>query len=263
MAIFTATSEAPQDEPEDARKRTTDAQNAYHKAKSKASRDIQDLCKWEPIDPERREACRYDLKRYLLTYHAEAFPAPFSATHLDFIGEVQTAILTGGLHCRSIFRGAGKTTILARAVLWAIAYGHRRFCVIVGATNDLAAVLMDKHIRRELTENELLRADFPELCMPFVALEGHGRKCIGQIFDGQRTLIEWSIERLVCAEIPASIAAGNAGSVIMVRSITGAMKGMTSKLRYNGTIIRPDILLLDDIQTRESAGSPVSTKKRI
>ena len=262
MGIFTATAGLPDDaDPGEPRKRTSD--NAYHKAKSKADRDIQDLCCWQPVDPDRREACRYDLKLYLLTYHAEAFPAPFSDIHLALIADAPTAILTGGLHCRAFYRGAGKTTIFARAVLWAIAYGHRKFAVIVGATNDLAEVLMDKHVRRELTENELLRADFPELCMPFVALEGHGRKCIGQIFADDRTLIEWSIDRLVCAEIPASIATGNAGSVIMVRSITGAMKGMTSKLRYNGRIIRPDILLLDDIQTRESAGSPVSTKKRV
>ena len=242
-------------------KRTSDS--AWHAAQNRAGRDIKTLCEWTPADPARREACRYDLRRYLLTYHAEAFPAPFSDIHLALIHDAETAILKGGLHCRAFFRGAGKTTVFARALIWAIAYGHRKFAVIVGATDDLACVLMDKHIRREICENETLRADFPELCMPFVALEGHGRKCIGQIFDGERTLIEWAIDRLVCAEIPASIAAGSAGSVILVKPITGAMKGMTSKLRYNGKIIRPDILLLDDIQTRESAGSPVSTKKRI
>jgi len=263
MGIFTAAPGTANDDPGESRKRTSDAQLAYHKAKSKSDRDIKDICSWQPVDAERREACRYDLKLFLLTYFPDAFPAPFSEIHLALIQDAETAILKGGLHCRAFYRGAGKTTIFARALIWAIAYGHRKFAVIVGATDGLAAVLMDKHIRRELTENELLRGDFPELCMPFVALEGHGRKCIGQIFDGERTLIEWGIDRLVCAEIPASIAAGSAGSVITVRSITGAMKGMTSKLRYNGQIIRPDILLLDDIQTRESAGSPVSTKKRI
>ena len=265
MSIFApapgAKPEPPEKRPGAAR--TAAAQNAYHKAKSQDDRDIARKFNWEPADAQRREACRYNLRLFLETYFAGTFKHPFSRTHLRLIELAQEAVLHGGLHCQSFFRGGGKTSIFARALLWAIAYAHRKYAVIVGATDNLACVLMDKHVRRELCENELLQADFPELCNPFIALEGHGRKCIGQTFEGVRTLIEWSIDKLVCAEIPPAVKSGVAGSVIEIHSITGAMKGMTSKLRYNGTIIRPDILLLDDIQTRESAGSPISTKKRI
>jgi hypothetical protein len=270
MGIFTATAGTPEHPP--AGKKTSNAQLAYHNAKAKDDRNIAEKFSWDIVDPARREACRYNLRLFLETYFGPSFPCVFSPTHLRLIERAQEAILRGGLHCVAFFRGAGKTTILARALLWAILYGHRRYGVIVGATDELAGKLMRIHIRGELTGNELLRQDFPEVCNPFIALEGHGRKCAGQHFNGVATGIKWSDGELVCAEIPASIERGNNGSVILVKSITAAMKGQTALIRFEliagiitatGRIIRPDILLADDLQTRESANSPVSTKKRV
>jgi hypothetical protein len=276
MGIFTATSGADDDRAREGakkKKKTSAAQNAYHQAKSRDERDIATKFKWGPADPERREACRLDLRLFLETYFPGTFRHPFSPTHLKLIELTQKAILNGGLHCCSFFRGGGKTSVLARAVLWAIAYGHRRYAVIVGATEELAGKLMTKHIRSELTKKELLAADFPELCSPFQALEGHGRKCAGQVFNGEATGIQWSNSELKVAAFKWSIERGNAGSVMLVKSITGAMKGQTDTAPIlvpgdpEPTVlietIRPDILLLDDIQTRESANSPVSTKKRV
>ena len=95
----------------------------------------------------------------------------------------------------------------------------------------------------------------------------------GQVFNGEATGIQWSNSELKAAAFKWSIERGNAGSVMLVKSITGAMKGQTDTAPIlvpgdpEPTVlietIRPDILLLDDIQTRESAGSPVSTKKRV
>ncbi len=264
MSIFTATAGPgpADDKPQDAKKSTRNAQNAYHKAKSEDSRDIAAKFSWEPKDPATREACRTDSEGFLRIYLANKFPCVFSPTHKLFIADTTQILTVGGQKAESMFRGGGKTSIFTGLTIWAIAYAIRKFVPILGATDEAAQEIMDKHIKRELTENELLIADFPELCNPFVALENNGRRCKGQLFNGKQTMIEWSANRLVCADIPPAVATGVAGSVILARSITGAMRGITSKLR-DGQIIRPDALLLDDIQTRESAGSPVSTKKRI
>src|SRR5690606_4859267 len=51
------------------------------------------------------------------------------------------------------------------------------------------------------------------------------------------------------------------GSTITVASITGALRGQSTTLP-DGAILRPELVILDDPQTRESAASPKQNADR-
>src|SRR5690606_2109530 len=85
------------------------------------------------VDAERREACKYDLRRYLLTYHPLAFPLEFGEQHERLIEMTQRVILEGGQVVAAFPRGSGKTTIFMHAEIWATLYGHRRFPMLIAS----------------------------------------------------------------------------------------------------------------------------------
>jgi hypothetical protein len=261
MGIFTATA-GPSDDPDDAKKKkkqeNSAAQNTWHKLKSAEDRNIAAGYPGEPKNPAQREACRLDLERYLRTYFPNAFKGPFCADHRKMIARIQEAETSGGLYARALFRGGGKTTIFARAMLHATMYGLRRFGVTIGATARDSARIMRQQ-KDELWSNELLLADFPEICYPFVCTQNDGRLARRQIWDGEPTSIIWSPDQVVFASIPPSTVGG---TILVTRAITGAIKGLNHRTD-DGTIIRPDFVLLDDVQTRKSAKSITATEDRV
>lgn len=218
-------------------------------AKSKSARDIGTLP--EVVDPDRRERCRLDFRLFLETYFPRAFPLRWSDDHLTMIAAVQRAVLTGGLQAIAMPRGTGKTSICERAVLWASLYGHSPFSLLIAADKTKAQASLAKIIL-ELETNELLGADFPEACVPIRALEGIANRARGQLYEGERTYIGYGKDKLVFAAIPG---AACSGVVLGVGGIKSAVRGANHTTR-EGTILRPRLVLIDDPQTRDSAGSP-------
>jgi hypothetical protein len=211
------------------------------------------------IDPDRRDRCRLDLKLFLATY----FPAstglkPFSQSHTDAISRIQQCAIDGGLFVQAFPRGFAKTTISENAALWAVLYGHRRFVPIFASGADGSAGNIDS-IKLELSENELLYADFPEVCHAVRALEGKPQRCGSQTYQGQQTHIEWRADTIVLPTIPGSVASG---AIIAACSIMAASRGMKHK-RPDGTQQRPDFVVIDDPQTDESAATELQVRKRL
>jgi hypothetical protein len=60
---------------------------------SHSGRDIGDIP--AVVDPVRREACRLNLLKHLLTYFSEAFPLPFSQDHIRIVKKIETTVLYG------------------------------------------------------------------------------------------------------------------------------------------------------------------------
>ena len=206
-------------------------------------------------DLETREACQRDLRLFLETYFANAFDKRWSDDHLAVIGQMQKVILDGGMFALAMPRGGGKTAVSIRAAIWAMLYGHRRFVCLVAATEDHAKKLL-KPIKNELTSNAPLARDFRQVCYPLQRLENNGRKCIGQLFDGEQTRISWGADQLTFPIVPdwACDGVNVSGSAISVAGLTGAIRGQSHTLP-SGRILRPELVILDDPQTRESAMS--------
>jgi hypothetical protein len=61
-------------------------------------------------DIARREACRKDLAKFLMTYAPEG-KNPYSEDHLRVIKRIENAIFHGGRFVEAVYRGFGKSTI--------------------------------------------------------------------------------------------------------------------------------------------------------
>jgi hypothetical protein len=209
------------------------------------------------VDAARRESCRHDFRLFCETYLAESFPLAWSPDHLRAIAKIEGTILRGELYSFAMPRGSGKTTMCEAACLWAIVYGHRQFVVIVAADQPLAEQGLDT-IKSHLEHNDLLLDDFPESVYPIRALEGINARANGQTSEGKQTEIEWTADQVTFATIPNSVASGAA---IRVAGIHGRIRG-SKHTKPDGKTIRPDLALVDDPQTDESAESPSQVAKR-
>lgn len=226
------------------------------KAMSTSGRDIGDLP--EVKNPQLKEMCRDNFRLFCETYFPHTFSLEWSEDHLKAIDRIETCVLRGGLFALAMPRGSGKSSLCETAGIWSQLYGHREFLTIIGATEGAAIEIMDS-IKTELETNELLMDDFPEVCYPIKCLDGIANRCAGQLCHGERTRITWTSNEIVLPTIKGSAASG---MIIRVAGITGRVRGMKFK-RSDGESIRPSLVLVDDPQTTESAGSLEQTRKRV
>lgn len=214
----------------------------------------------EVVNPERRAACEFNLVLFLETYfpHSTGL-TPLSEDHRTImIPRMQGACIDGGRVGNAIYRGAAKTTISENTAIWCGVYGHRTFVPLFGA-DGRAAERIVASIKRELETNELLAEDFPEVCFPIQKLEGKYQRCNSQTFNGERTYLEWKKDTVVFPTIPGSKASG---FILSAHSIESASRGLKYKTA-KGENRRPDLWIIDDAQTDESAKSETMTATRL
>ena len=221
-----------------------------------AGRDIGELP--EVVNPERKKQCRTNFRLFCEDYFPETFSLEWSPDHLKAIHKIETAVLRGGLFALAMPRGSGKSSLTEVAAIWSMLYGHREFVMLIGATESAALELLDS-LMTELEVNENLAEDFPEVCYPIQQLDGIANRCAGQLYHGERTRITWTSNEIVLPTIKGSAASG---IVVRVAGITGRIRGMKYK-RPDGRSVRPSLVIIDDPQTSESAGSLEQTRKRV
>lgn len=256
LVAFAAGHRIQRNNPATAYERKKAQENERNKAASAASRDIGELPDVE--NPETKSDCQYDFKLFCETYFSQTFSKPWSDDHLRCIEKIETSVIHGGLFALALPRGTGKSSLCEAAVMWAMLYGHRDFVTLIGATETAAEEILDS-IKIEMETNELLAADFPEVCYPIQCLEGIANRCPGQTYHGKRTRISWTSNEIVLPTIDGSMASG---CIVRVAGITGRIRGMKYK-RQDGRTVRPSLVVVDDPQTRESAGSIEQNRKRV
>ena len=250
---------SPQEEPRSTARtyeERKEAERQRNAAQSLAGRDIAPIP--EVVNPERKTACERNFQLFCETYFPDTYALAWSADHIKAIERIETAVLRGGLFALAMPRGSGKSTLTETAALWAMLYGHREFVTLIGATESAALEMLDS-IKTELEVNERLAEDFPEVCYPIAQLDGIANRCAGQICNGERTRITWTSNEIVLPTIAESKASG---IIVRVAGITGRIRGMKYK-RSDGRSVRPSLVIIDDPQTSESAGSLEQTKKRV
>jgi hypothetical protein len=249
----------------DQKKRTDAAKARYDDIKRRtgersrmvgaAGRDIGSI---PPVkDKKRRESCRNDFRKFCETYGGESFPLAWSADHLTAIGKIEGAVLRGELFAFAMPRGSGKSTLCEWACLWAMLYGHRPFVMLIGSDQAIACQMLDS-IKSHLEQNDLLLEDFPSAAFPVRALEGITARARGQTSAGEPTHIEWTADQIT---LPWVAKAESAGACVRVAGITGRIRGI-KHTRPDGKTVRPSLVLIDDPQTDESAGSPAQCATR-
>lgn len=210
-------------------------------------------------NPERRAACAKDPVLYATTYFPNSTGKyPMSDNHLKMHAILETAIHEGGQFANAFPRGFGKSTNVEVSCLWATTNAWVRFVSLVAAEAGLSTDSLDS-IKTELVENDRLAEDYPEICYPFRALEGKPQRCRSQTHGGKLTHIGWRKDTIVFPTIEGSKASG---AIIKCKGITGSILGLRHKAS-DGTQVRPDLVVCDDIETRESAAQPGQVRKRL
>lgn len=243
----------------------SDGESAYDRKKKKMAKRSADITKDGKeigscpavVDPERRARCRDNLIDFARTYFPGRFYLGFCDDHILAAERLDKCSFDGGLFSLAMMRGGGKSVLTEVAVIRNVFYGIKKFVVDIQATDKMALNCLLK-IKRELESNELLFEDFPEVCFPIRSLERSSRKAQGQTMAGVATQIEWGADRIILPTVPGSL---SSGSVIAVAGLTGAIRGL-SLPGPDGRVLRPDMVVIDDSQTRESAGSPTQTASR-
>jgi hypothetical protein len=156
-------------------------------------------------------------------------------------------------------RGSGKTSLAEAAVLWATLYGFRQFPLVIGSDQG-SRWRSSRSSRRSWSATTSCSRTSPKSATRS-ALEGIAHRCNGQLFDGERRTWHWTATASSCRRCPTALASG---CIIGVAGITGRIRGMKFK-RPDGKSVRPDLALLDDPQTDESARSPSQcvTRKKL
>lgn len=230
---------------------------ANQKAKRDAARDIgQAISNAVPADRTRRRNALRSFRYFLTAYFSETFYSPFSDDHELVIARIQEAIVTGNSQAIACMRGFGKTVLIELGAVWAVLTGRRHFVVVVGASADHAQDLLDSIASR--FENETLAADFPEVCLPITRL--NGIKQTRLLYYGKPITYRHTKRRIILPVIPGSRASG---AIIHCVGIEGSIRGIKYTDKATGLVHRPDLLLLDDIQTDESAASPTQIATRL
>ncbi len=236
--------------------RRKDRERQRQADQSRAGRDI------APIPECKRKKDRAAVAKSLQLFCERVLPDRFklkwSKDHLKAIRKIERAVVHGDVFALAMPRGSGKTTIVVAAVLWAILNGYRRYVVLIGSDRDAAAKLL-AGIKVELEMNDELLELYPEAVYPIRMLEGKANKATGQLFEGDRTYIEWKGPRIVFASIPNCICSG---AVIETYGILGRIRG-AQFTRADGELARPDFFLLDDPQTDRSAASRSQVSRRL
>ena len=252
--------------------RHRDAEGARKREVSSKARDIGPTPNIANV--QRRARCRKSLKLFCETYNPRAVFWDWSADHLKAIARIEEAVTTGALYAYAMARGSGKSVLCRMAALWAMSYRLSRYPFIIGATDGKAREAIET-LQKLIRFGEPYGLDFPEISFPANKLAGIANRAAGQMCGGEPTLIKWAADRIVLPRVPPPanvpkawpLADGGvvptAGSVVGASGLTGeGLRGSLETLA-TGEMIRPDLCLLDDPQTGESAGSPVQNEKRL
>jgi hypothetical protein len=221
-----------------------------------AGQDIGELPK--VVKPKRKAKAQKSFRYFCETYFPDVFYLPWSDDHDKVIEKIERAVLNGGLFAVAMPRGSGKTVLMQIACLWSALIGMSPFVCLIAASADRSKELLED-IKVWLETNPLLAEDFPEVTMPIRALERIVHRQKGQKYQGEPTRIEWISDKIVMPTIPGSKASG------VVISCSG-MKGSDIRgqhhARPDGKVVRPQLVMVDDPQTTESAWSPSQCQRR-
>jgi len=202
--------------------------------------------------PRRRAAAERDVYRFLRTYFEEVFCDPFTDCRREMVEAILGAARLGGDQAIAAPRGEGKTSIAECVVIYCLLCGILRFPLVCAATGPDAERILG-NIKLQLETNDKLSDDYPEVCAPIRALEGAPQRAGSQTVAGRRTHLHWGGRYVVLPAVEGSRAAG---AVLMTRGLDAAVRG----LRYGQK--RPDLVVIDDPETRESVESQVQTEAR-
>lgn len=198
------------------------------------------------VDWKRRRKAEKSLAAWAETYCVPALLyAPIEDAMRDIMGEMEAATSDSRPYQILVRRGGCKTTMAECAVAYYLATGKRRMGVVSSINLGQA-----KQILKDITrvfDGDAFQQDYPDIGCPIALLDGHTRReqrQEGHSVDYRVTADEVVLPTITVDGVPVP----SSGSCIKARALA-SVRGTK-----HGTL-RPDIVLLDDIQTTEIAQS--------
>lgn len=225
----------------------------------------------------RRKRCEKSLRLFCETYNPAAFTSPdsgerwpWSDDQLEVISRIEQAVEKELCLAFALPRGSAKTGLCRMAILWATANALVPYAFLISSNEDKAIESLDA-IKLWCRTLPAFAEDYPEISIAARALGGIANRASGQLCQGKPTFIRWETTRLVFPMVPRpknlkwrgkSASSPASGVVIGVSGLTG--EGIRGSLfpHPDGRQVRPRLVLLDDPQTDESAGSPTQNATR-
>ena len=213
-------------------------------------------------DRARRERLEADDEAWLLHYFGvdceldDPFWYQFTPQQKEMIKAIRHAIKHGGDQALAASRGEGKSTIAERLALKSALSGEVNYSVLFASTGPMADNSLDS-IKTALAENPLLAADYPEVCVPVIALEGAPQRANTQRVSGSRhdngepyemaeTRFTWCGQEIIFPRVPGS---PSSGAIIATRGLDAAVRGLKKRGK------RPKLAVVDDPDTEDTARS--------
>lgn len=151
-------------------------------------------------------------------------------------------------------RGFAKTSRAVNQMVAAALEGDIKFGLIVSSEISKSEEIMDQ-IQTELTSNEELHRLYPRVISCFQHGDGKFKKYENQTYNGEKTHITWRTDEIRFPILPGE---KSSGVILLVRTKDN-LRGLSKKITFGedaGKVLRPDFVLLDDIQTDKDAKSP-------
>lgn len=218
-----------------------------------------------PAQARKRKRLERDDAKWLRFFFPDApygFWYPFTQQQQAIIRAIGFAIKHGGDQAIAASRGEGKTQLARRLCIKYTLSGTVSFVVLFASTGSDAADSLEA-IRADIQENDLLCEYYPEVCVPVRALENTPNRAHYQTVTGHRhdtgaqyaqtpSRFHWCGHELSIPNVPGS---PSAGAIIATRGLDSAVRGLNKKGR------RPDVAIIDDPDTEETASNPQQAAK--
>ena len=201
---------------------------------------------WNTINWPARRAAIADPVKFLMTYFAGRYSLKFGPHHLRMIDDICNRARHGGRQAIAAPRGCGKSELVKGLLVYLVLAEWVRFPLAVAATDTLARRLF-RDFRNKLSTNALLLRDFPEVCGPIKELDGAPQRAARQHIDGVLTEIVWTSRDYV--RLPTVAGSPFGGVKMCYFGLDAAFRG----INIDGD--RPDFVIVDDPETKESANS--------
>lgn len=208
----------------------------------------------DPADPQRRERLERDPEAWARHYLSAVFFKPFSSDQRKIFSTAFGVARSGGSRVILAPRGTGKSSILRAIQLMGVLSGRVRYSPIIQHSGGEATRSLRAQKMQLLTSAALL-ADYPEACVPARALLGVPQRANKMLHEGEMIFFEWRPDAVVLPTIR-----GQGGGIITATGIDGGGLRGVSHTTADGAVVRPDLVLADDLQTRESAKSPAQCR---
>lgn len=209
----------------------------------------------QQIDWKRRNKAEQSLPQWVKTYCVGILiddePPEKGYQILD---EMESALSDSRPYMIMMGRGGGKTSYVECACVYALATNKRRFPVVISNNARASCNILNDIFRMFQEVDTPFAQDYPDLCKPIEIANGSYRR--KQTYKGVGTEIAKTSSQINLARLTDENGVlPKTGCVIATRGISSGIRGLKHHT------MRPDLVLLDDLQTSEDAENPSSVEK--